>query len=283
VLGVLGFMPKTGILSLDEKEQLEAVTSVAASALERVSVAELAEKRKVEAEGEKMRNALLSSVSHDLRTPLASIKGAISSMMIDNTLSSDSRMELLASVHNETTRLERIVSNLLDVTLLESGRLQLKKDYYFMSELVGNALHHTKELLKEHTVECAFDEGMPALWVDGLLIEQVLVNLLENTAKYSPPDSPILIDAWTEEGNIRIIVADRGPGIHSGDEQKLFDKFYRGTQSGHGSGLGLAICRGIIEAHGGKITARKREGGGAVFSFVLPAVQAPDVLSEVAA
>jgi len=204
-------------------------------------------------------------------------------MMIDDTLSSDAWMELLVSAHNETTRLERIVTNLLDVTLLESGRLQLKKDFYFMSELVGNALQHTKELLKEHPVECAFDEQMPALWVDGVLIEQVLVNLLENAAKYSPPDSPILIDAWVEEDSIRVIVADRGPGVNSGEEQKLFDKFYRGTRAGQGSGLGLTICRGIVEAHGGKITARKREGGGTVFSFLLPDGHAPDTMNEAAA
>jgi two-component system sensor histidine kinase KdpD len=284
VLGVLGLSPRAGNpLEPDEKARFEAVASVAASALERIEIAELAEKHKVEAEGEKTRNALLSSVSHDLRTPLASIKGAISSIMIDGQLPERERNELLSSAYKETARLERMVGNLLDVTLLESGKLTLKRDYYFIPELVGNALVRTNELLGTRLVECHFREDLPAVRADGLLIEQVLVNLLENAGKYTPEGSTIGISADSKGNVIRVEVADRGQGVPYGDEEKIFDKFHRGERSGQGSGLGLAICRGIIQAHGGSISVHNRDSGGAVFSFTLPASAAPDLVQEVAA
>ena len=282
ILGVLGLSPRDGNpLESGEKARLEAVASVAASALERIEIAKLAEKHKVEAEGEKMRNALLSSVSHDLRTPLASIKGAISSIMIDQQLVEGERNELLSSAYNETARLERMVGNLLDVTLLESGTLTLKQDYYFIAELVGNALERTKELLGDRPVECRFGKDLPAVRADGLLIEQVLVNLLENAGKYTPFDSTIAINAQREGDIIRVEVADQGQGIAHGDEQKIFDKFHRSARSGQGSGLGLAICRGIIQAHGGNIVAHNRDIGGAVFCFTLPSSVAPDLAQEI--
>ena len=283
ILGVLGLSPHAGApLESDEKARLEAVANVAASALERVEIAELAEKHKVEAEGEKTRNALLSSVSHDFRTPLASIKGAISSIMIDGQLPEAERNELLSSAYNETARLERMVGNLLDVTLLESGKLTLKQDYYFIPELVGNALTRTKELLGDRRVEYDFGDDLPVARVDGLLIEQVLVNLLENAGKYTPPGSAISINARRENDVIRIEVADCGQGISLGEEQKIFDKFHRGARSGQGSGLGLAICRGIIQAHGGSIAAYNRDSGGAVFSFTLPVSTTPYLTQEAA-
>ena len=284
ILGVLGLSPRDGnLLEPDEKARLEAVANVAASALERVEIAELVEKHKVEAEGEKTRNALLSSVSHDLRTPLASIKGAISSIMIDEQLPEAERNELLSSAYNETARMERMISNLLDVTLLESGRFTLKQDYYFIPELVGNALARIKELLGDRNVECKFDQEFPAIKADGLLIEQVLVNLLENAAKYTPSHSNITVSARQEGNAIRVEIADQGQGIPAGEEQKIFDKFYRGTRSGQGSGLGLAICRGIIQAHGGSIYAYNQDRGGAVFSFTLPASVAPDLTQKAVA
>jgi two-component system sensor histidine kinase KdpD len=282
ILGVLGLFPKAGELEPDEKVQLEAIASVVASALERAQTADIAEKSKVEAEGEKMRNALLSSVSHDFRTPLASIKGVISSMMIDEQLPTEERKELLSSAYHETARLERMVGNLLDVTLLESGRLTLKQDYYFIPELVGNAIVRTKEMLGDRSVEYQFKDDLPAVRVDGLLIEQVLVNLLENAGKYTQPASVISIYARKQGDNIHLEVADQGQGIPVGEEQKIFDKFHRGTRSGQGSGLGLAICRGIIQAHGGSIVAYNRDRGGAVFSITLPASAAPSITEEAA-
>jgi two-component system sensor histidine kinase KdpD len=284
IMGVLGLVPHfQRQFTASEREIIKTFGNLAATALERVAIAEMAEKSKVEAEGEKLRNALLSSVSHDFRTPLASIKGAISSMMIDGQLPAGEQKELLSSAYNETARLERMVGNLLDVTLLESGKLTLKQDYYFIPELVGNAISRTKELLDGRTVECKFDQDLPAIKADGLLIEQVLVNVLENAAKYTPPDSAILISARQENANIRLEIADQGQGIPPGEEQKIFDKFHRSSRDGKGSGLGLAICRGIITAHGGSITARNRDSGGAVFSFTVPAYAVSPTLDEATA
>jgi two-component system sensor histidine kinase KdpD len=240
-------------------------------------VAELAEHHKVEAEGEKLRNALLSAVSHDFRTPLASIKGVISSLLMEeNRLSPDDKKDLLSSAHGEVARLERIVSNLLEVTLLESGKLKLKKDYYFLPELVGNALKQTEAALQGRAVTCQMPPDPPALQVDGLLIEQVLVNLLENAAKYTPAGSPVAIHANSYGGRVNIVIEDEGSGIPAGEEEKIFDAFHTVAPSMRkGSGLGLAICRGILQAHGGVIRAENRPQGGAVFTITLPVSVVP--------
>jgi two-component system sensor histidine kinase KdpD len=203
-------------------------------------------------------------------------------MMIDEQLPIEERKELLSSAYHETARLERMVGNLLDVTLLESGKLTLKQDYYFIPELVGNAVARTKELLGTRSVQCQFENDLSAVRVDGLLIEQVLVNLLENAAKYTPDGSTITISASKQGNTIRMEVADQGQGITLGEEQKIFDKFHRSARSSQGSGLGLAICRGIITAHDGNIAARNRDSGGAVFSFTLPASDAPSIAEEAA-
>ena len=280
ILGVLGFLPHdANALRADEKARLEAFASVATSALERVNVAELAEQHKIEAEGEKLRNTLLSSVSHDFRTPLASIKGVISSLMLeDDRLGHEDKKELLASAHGEVVRLERIVSNLLEVTLLESGKLKLKKDYYFLPELVGNALKQSESALKSRQVTCNIQPDMPTLYVDGLLIEQVLVNLMENAAKYTPDGSSIHLHCDSYGGQVKIVIEDTGSGIPAGEEEKIFDSFYTAAQTTRkGSGLGLAICRGILQAHGGSIKAENRPQGGAVFTITLPVSIVPNV------
>ena len=274
--GVLGLIPRAPghMLSPEEKDMIDTFGSLAASALERVNVSAVAETRKIEAESEKLRNALLSSVSHDLRTPLASIKGVISSLLLDDDRTdAATRRELLGSAHDEVARLERVVGNLLDVTRLEAGEVKLKLDYYYAPELIGNAIKQTQGLLKQHHLDTMLEDDLPALWVDGLLIEQALINLLENAAKYTPPGSQILITAkriateWVE-----IAVEDNGPGILNNQEQNIFDKFttFAVQQNTYGAGLGLTICRAIVQAHGGTIAARNREVGGARFSFTLP-------------
>lgn len=273
ILGVLGFLPNDAhALNTDEKTRLEALASVATSALERVNVAELAEQHKIEAESEKLRNTLLSSVSHDFRTPLASIKGVISSLMMeDNRLQPEDKKELLASAHGEVARLERVISNLLEVTLLESGKLKLKRDYYFLPELVGNALKQTEAALQQRRVTCHIQPDLPALQVDGLLIEQVLVNVLENATKYTPDGSPITLHCDSYGGTVKIVIEDVGSGIPAGEEEKIFDAFHSAAeQPRKGSGLGLAICRGILLAHGGSIKAENRPQGGAIFTITLP-------------
>lgn len=286
VFGVMGMIPRASahLFTPEEKDMLETFASLAASALERASVAAVSEERKVEAESEKLRNALLSSVSHDLRTPLASIKGAISSLLMDDErIDEKTKKELLTSAHDEVARLERVVSNLLDVTRLESGQVKLKRDYYFVPELVGNAMKQMGSLLKAHEVQTKIEENLPALWVDGLLTEQVLVNLLENAAKYTPPRSIVTISARKLSDEwIEVVVEDNGPGIPQRQEEHIFDKFttFAAEQHTYGTGLGLTICRGIVKAHDGTITATNRQEGGARFVFTLPAAKPPVLDTE---
>ncbi|MES2985274.1 MAG: sensor histidine kinase KdpD [Pseudomonadota bacterium] len=280
--GVLGLIPHTSghILSPEERDMVDTFGALAAAALERVTVSAVAETRKVEAESEKLRNALLSSVSHDLRTPLASIKGVISSLLLeDDRTDAATRQELLHSAHDEVARLERVVGNLLDVTRLEGGEVKLKLDYYFAPELIGSAIKQTATLLKHHYITTDIDPHLPAVWIDGLLIEQVLVNVLENAAKYTPAGSTVTVIAksitpeWLE-----IAVEDNGPGIPQAQEQHIFDKFttFAVQQNTYGAGLGLTICRAIMQVHGGTISARNREVGGARFSFTLPIAANPE-------
>jgi two-component system sensor histidine kinase KdpD len=219
-----------------------------------------------------MRNAVLSSVSHDLRTPLATIVGASGALLSTALpLSNDSQQELIRSINDEAGRLDRLLKNLLDMTRLEAGAMQLRKDWTALEEVVGTALARVGARLAGHPVSTAFPQDLPLLLVDGVLIEQVLVNLLENAAKYSPQGSPIDVMATVNAGAILTEVADRGPGIPPGKETRIFEKFYQIDPDREGGvGLGLTICRGIVEAHGGRIWADRRSGGGSVFRFTLP-------------
>jgi two-component system sensor histidine kinase KdpD len=247
----------------------------------------MVEKTIVEAESEKLRNILLSSVSHDLRTPLAAITGAASTLLIEgDKITYEYKTELLRSIHEEGARLARMVTNLLDVSSLESGSVKLNKDLYFIEELIGSALMRVEQKLANHKVIMDIESGLPLLRIDGLLIEQVLINLLENAAAYTPDGSVVTISAFLRKPDIWIRVSDNGMGITAGEEEKIFDKFYGGKNTD--GGLGLAICRGIIHAHGGKIWAHNiqyisaehpkspineaphPETTGAVFTFTLP-------------
>lgn len=275
VVGVIGAIPRdeeVESFGSDQIDLLETFASISASALERASSAELVEQTLVEAESEKLRNILLSSVSHDLRTPLAAITGAASTLLIEGErISEEYKKELLRSVHEEGARLARMVTNLLDVSSLESGSVKLNKELYFIEELIGSALMRVESRLAKHKVVTEVEHGLPLIRMDGLLIEQVLINLFENAAEYTPPGSTITIRAKTVKPDIHIMVSDNGPGIRAGDEEKIFDKFYASERDGSRTGgLGLAICRGIISAHGGKIWAQNKQEGGAQFTFTLP-------------
>lgn len=275
VVGVIGVMPHDAGISAyptDKVELLEAFANITASALERAMAADLVEKTIVEAESEKLRNILLSSVSHDLRTPLAAITGAASTLLLEGgKITEEYKTELLRSIHEEGARLARMVTNLLDVSSLESGSVKLNKELYFIEELIGSALMRVEAKLARHRVQTSIEHGLPLLRMDGLLIEQVLINLLENVAEYTPPGTTVTISAVTVKPDIHIIVADNGPGIPKGDEERIFDKFYANTRADlKGGGLGLAICRGIIHAHGGRIWARNAPEGGATITFTLP-------------
>lgn len=276
-VGVLGLIPLNDQVAYSSEtlELLETFASLAASALERANMAELWERSIVEAEGEKLRNILLSSVSHDLRTPLAAITASSSTLLLEGEkMSEEYRRESLRTIHEEAARLARIVTNLLDVTTLESGDVKLNKELYFIEELIGSALMRVEARLGKREVETQIEHGLPLIRLDGLLIEQVLINLLENTADHTPDGTKVTITAKMVKPDIHVIVSDNGSGIPKGEEERIFDKFYSArTAAATGNpqgGMGLAICRGIVRAHDGKLWAQNAPEGGAMFVMTLP-------------
>jgi two-component system sensor histidine kinase KdpD len=281
-LGVLGARPADphALETPEQLHQLETFANQTALALERAQLADEAQKAEIRAETERMRSSLLSSVSHDLRTPLASITGAASSLLETKAaLDTPTSRELLETIQEESERLSRLVNNLLQMTRVESGALQLHRDWLPLEEIVGAALERLKQPLGDRPVTTRLPEDLPLVPIDDTLIEQVFVNLLDNVLKYTPTGSSIEIAAWTGEGNVTVEIGDRGPGLDPGEELHVFEKFYRGhPAAGRGAGLGLAICRGFVEAHGGRIWAENRTGGGAAFRFILPLIGTPPVL-----
>jgi two-component system sensor histidine kinase KdpD len=225
-------------------------------------------------EVEAVRSALLSTVSHDLRTPLAAITGAATTLRdVGGGLTDEQRRELLDAICEEAERLERLVSNLLDMTRVEAGALQLRPEWVPIEEVVGSALARVEAGLAGREVTIDIPATLPLVSVDPVLLEHLFVNLLENAVKYTPAGAPIEIRARVSHGAVEADVADRGPGLPESDREidRLFEKFSRGGQPGvPGAGLGLAICRGIVQAHGGTLAAENRPGGGALFRLRLP-------------
>jgi len=277
-VGVLGVCPANpnALGGPDQLRLLEAFANQSALAIERAKLAEEASSAWERVEAEFMRNTLLSSVSHDLRTPLAAIAGAASSLVeAGDSLPEPARREMAESIFEESDRMERLVNNLLDMTRLESGGLQIRKEWQPIAEVIGSALHHMDKRLRGREVRIDVPAGLPMVPIDAIAIEQVLVNLLDNAAQYTFPGTVIDIRATHSGKQIAVEVLDRGPGLPSGDEQQVFQKFFRARPAGidgarRGIGLGLAICKGIIETHGGAIIARNRPEGGACFQFTLP-------------
>jgi two-component system sensor histidine kinase KdpD len=271
VTGVIGVMPEAqAMLTNEQLNLLDTIANIAATAVERANAAELVERTLVESESEKLRNILLSSVSHDLRTPLASISGAASALLLDGSRITDEyKGELLRLIHEEAARLARMVTNLLDVTSLQTGSVKLNKELYFIEELIGSALMRVESKLGNRKVNINIQSGLPLVRMDGLLIEQVLINLFENIADHTPDDTQVMVRAEVHKPDMHVILEDNGPGVPEGDEERIFDRFYHASDSKEGA-LGLAICRGIIKAHNGKIWAQNRPEGGALFTFTLP-------------
>jgi two-component system, OmpR family, sensor histidine kinase KdpD len=274
--GALGVVGVAGVGRRFEdptlRQLLETFAGQAALALERAMLAERARREEVEVEAERLRTSLLSSLSHDMRTPLGAITGAASSLLDDKGgLPQASRRELLTTILDESQRMNRLIANLLDMIRVESGALQVQKEWQSLEEIIGVALLRLDERLAGRKVDVLLPPDVPLVPLDGLLIEQVLVNLLENAVKYAPAGSPIEITARASGDMITVDVRDRGPGVPAGEDNRVFDKFHRvaGSAAG-GVGLGLTICRGIVMAHGGHIWVEPREGGGAVFRFTLP-------------
>jgi two-component system sensor histidine kinase KdpD len=224
-----------------------------------------------------LRSALLSSVSHDLRTPLASIKAAASSLLQEDVVwSEEERMGFAQAIERQADRLNRLVGNLLDMSRIEGGALKPEKEWYPLDELIHDVIGHMQIILQGREVRTSFPEHLPPVELDYLQMDQVITNLLENAVRYTPAGSPLDVSVEVVEQNVLVSIGDYGPGIPVDDLERIFDKFYRvlGTRrtssSTMGTGLGLAVCRGLVEAHGGHIWAENRQGGGALFRFTLP-------------
>jgi len=274
-VGVIGLdSDKPGpILSPDQRRLFDALADQAALAIERVRLAEDIENSRLVAETERLRAALLTSISHDLRTPLSVILGAASSLKsLEGTLDTEGRHELINTIQQEGERLNRFIANLLDMTRLESGAIAPKLEACDLSDVVGSALRRASRVLSGHKLAVALEPNLPLVKLDPVLFEQVLFNLLDNAGKYAPPDTTIEVSSKRIGGQISIAVSDQGAGIPQSDLERIFDKFYRvqaTDRKNAGTGLGLPISRGFVEAMGGTITASNRATG-AIFTITLP-------------
>jgi two-component system sensor histidine kinase KdpD len=283
-VGVLGVSPQDNhrFVDPDQRAMLDVFSTQIASALERARLAEEAQQTQLQMQAERLRSALLSSVSHDLRTPLAVITGAASALVQkDSALTAAARQDLGLTIHEEAQRLNRLVRNLLDMTKITAGAIKVAKEWQPLEGVVGAVLGRMEEQLAAWKVEVKLPADLPLVPIDAVLIEQVLINILENATKYTPKGSLLELLAHQDKASVIVEVADRGPGIPVEHVDKIFEKFYRlpREREGDGAGLGLAICRGIVEAHGGRIWAENRPGGGAVFRFTIPIEGTPPTLA----
>lgn len=284
VIGVLAVQAEGGQtqLSPDVQQLLDTYATQIAFAIERDQLARQSQQAELQIETEKMRSSLLSAVSHDLRTPLAAIAGAGSSLaQAFESLAPHTRAELLETICDESDRLSRLVENLLHMTRLSGGRIDVNRQWQPVDEVIGSALNRMGPQLHDHPINIDVPDDLPLGQFDDVLIEQLLVNLLDNAVKYSDEASPIEIRAEPLLSRIAIEVSDRGRGLIEGDQQRVFDMFYRGADAKpdrRGTGLGLAICKAIVTAHGGTIQATNRPGGGTIVCFELPYEGSPPKL-----
>jgi two-component system sensor histidine kinase KdpD len=273
-VGVLGAEPKdpNDFFSAGQTRLLEAFATQVALAFERVQLAEQARQMKLLQATEKLQHALLNSISHDLRTPLVSITGALSTLdEQDASLNDESRRSLIETAREEADRLNRLVGNLLDMTRLEAGAMHVKRESADVQDLIGAALGQMEERLAGREVRLDVPADLPLVPMDFVLIVHVLVNLIDNALKYSPDGSPLDLQASRLDKEVQIAILDRGLGIPPEDLTRVFDKFYRvhRPQQITGTGLGLAISKGIMEAHNGRVWAETRPGGGTIFTIAL--------------
>nr|MBP8297759.1 DUF4118 domain-containing protein [Burkholderiales bacterium] len=272
--GVLAIQPESRrwILIPEQRQQLDTFATLAAIALERVHYIDVAQQALVRMESERLRNSLLAALSHDLRTPLTSLVGLSESLSLSKPPLTPAQQELARALHEEALRMSALVSNLLDMARIQSGEVKLNLQWQPFEEVVGSALRGIQSQLAGHQVETKLAPGLPLVRFDAVLIERVMVNLLENAAKYTPAGSRIVIAAEFDDENLNVCVYDNGPGLPAGQEKAIFEKFTRGERESAkpGVGLGLAICRAIVEAHGGTIRAGESPEGGAAIVFALP-------------
>ena len=273
-LGVLAVRPaqRRRLLLPEQRHLLETFAGQIALAVERAQMVEEAEQARVAVETETLRNTLLASISHDLRTPLAVIAGA-SSALIDPNLALDpaARARLVRSIDEKAQEMSELISNVLDLMRFEAGQVKLRREWEAFDDLIGAALSRLNTRIGDRRIDVAVPPEVPQVYVDGPLITQVLINLLDNALKHTPSDALISIAVRSDADVVTVAIEDTGPGLPPGDPERLFAKFQRGREESNvgGAGLGLAICRAIIAAHGGRITAAQRPGGGARFVLSL--------------
>jgi two-component system sensor histidine kinase KdpD len=275
VLGILGvrLTDEADYTSPLSRRLLQAFATQAALAIERVHLGKQAEQAQILLARESLERALLNSISHDLRTPLVSITGALGALMDKGSvLEAETREDLLAAAWEEAGRLNRFVGNLLDMTRLESGALKLKQIPCDVQDLLGCALAALEPQLGKRKIEVRVPPGLPLIRMDMVLMAQVVINLLDNALKYTPRDSSVELASGLADHTLTLTISDRGPGIPEQDLSRVFDKFYRVPvpEGAGGTGLGLSICKGIVEAHGGSIRAENRDGGGLQMIVTLP-------------
>ncbi|MFA5955385.1 ATP-binding protein [Hyphomicrobium sp.] len=278
IVGVVGIdSDQPGpLLTPDQRRLFDALVNQSALAIERVHLVEDFERAKRSMETERLRAALLTSLSHDLKTPLAAILGAATTMRdFSDKFDADAREELLSTIIDESERLNRFIANLLDMTKLEAGAISAKTEFHDVAEIIDATLKRAKKILGRHKIQYNIPTATLNVKADPVLLEQVLFNVLDNAAKYAPEGTTIQIDAWQDFNRVTIQIQDEGTGIPPGDLEKIFDKFYRANKADHvraGTGLGLPISRGFIEIMGGTITAANRyDRDGALVTITLPA------------
>jgi two-component system sensor histidine kinase KdpD len=286
VIGVLALAAPNlrHIFVPEQRRLLEAFMTLFAEALERVRLAKKAQRTQVEAEAESLRNALLSAISHDLRTPLATIVGASSSLVEDaGRLTPADREELQRTVYEEAQRMAKLANNILDMARLDAGKASLNLQWVPLEEVVGSVVNRMRPKLEGRNLAIRLAPDLPLVRLDPVMMEQVLLNLLENSAKYSPPGTGLEIAGFKSQDGQWVVVTleDSGPGFPEGETEKLFEKFYRAPphreRAQSGVGLGLTICRAIVRAHGGRIEARNRLEGGAQVTLFLPLEEGPSI------
>lgn len=285
-LGLLGVCPKAGeVFSVQRRRLLTALSQPLAQALARARLAEDLEAARLHGETEQLRSALLASVSHDLRTPLTSMRGSIDSLLaLGEAIPLEDRRELLEGTRDEAERLDRYIQNLLDMTRLGHGALKLARDWVAPADIVGSALNRLRAVLAPLQVSIEVPGELPLLFVHAALIEQALVNVLENAARFSPAHGRLQVSAGADDSEVFFSVSDEGPGIPEDERSKIFDMFYtaaRGDRGGQGTGLGLAICQGMVGAHGGRISvATGIQARGTCITLHLPLQEQPGLEGE---
>ncbi len=284
VRGVMAIAPRQegGLLNPEQQRLLDTFAALIGIALERVHYIAVAQEALVSMESERLRNGLLSSISHDLRTPLTGLVGLIDAMMLIEPKLEPQHQEFASAIREQALRTSAQVNNLLDMARLQAGKVTLKREWQPLEDAVGAALQARAVVLSGHSVHIDLPGDLPVLELDAVLMERVFSNLLENAAKYTPPSSVIEISARVVGGEVEVSVCDNGPGLPPGREQAIFEKFTRGHEESNvvGVGLGLAIVRAIVAAHGGRVWACNRTQGGACFVFTLPVGNPPAIKEE---